>query len=59
LRGVSVAAPKPEFPIVVAEWDRNSREVVHLTRVEMNPAPCARLSACAALGGVVDTFEHR
>jgi hypothetical protein len=31
----------------------------HLTRVEMNPAPCARLSACAALGGVVDTFEHR
>jgi hypothetical protein len=30
LQGVSVAAPKPEFPIVVAEWDRNSREVVRV-----------------------------
>jgi hypothetical protein len=30
LQGVSAAAPKPEFPIVVAEWDRNSREVVRV-----------------------------
>jgi hypothetical protein len=44
LQGVSVAAPKPKLPIVVAEWIAISREVVH-TRVEMNPAPCARLSA--------------
>lgn len=30
LQGVSAAAPKPEFPIFVAEWDRNSREVVRV-----------------------------
>jgi hypothetical protein len=30
LQGVSVAAPKPAFPIFVAEWDRNSREVVRV-----------------------------
>jgi hypothetical protein len=30
LQGVSAAAPKPEFPIVIAEWHRNAREVVRV-----------------------------
>jgi hypothetical protein len=30
LQGVAATTPKPEFPIIVAEWDRNSREVVRV-----------------------------
>jgi hypothetical protein len=36
LQGVSAAAPKPEFPLVIAEWDRNSREVVRVALDQYN-----------------------
>lgn len=28
--GVSTPSPRPAFPLVIAEWDRNSREVVRV-----------------------------
>jgi hypothetical protein len=34
LQSVSVAPPKPSqpsFPIIVSEWDRNSREIIRIT----------------------------
>ncbi len=30
LQGVSTADPKPQFPIIIAEWDRNAREVMRV-----------------------------
>lgn len=29
-QGVLAASPKPEYPIIIAEWDRNAREVVRV-----------------------------
>jgi hypothetical protein len=36
LQGVSAGSPKPEFPITVAERDRNSREVVRVALDQCN-----------------------
>lgn len=34
--GVSTPSPRPAFPIVIAEWDRNSREVVRVALDQYN-----------------------
>ena len=31
IQGVSTADPKLDLPVVIAEWDRNAREVVRVT----------------------------
>ena len=35
-RAVSTASPSLQFPLVVAEWDRNSREVIRVALDQYN-----------------------
>jgi hypothetical protein len=38
LQSVSAARPKPSFPIVITEWERNSREIVRVALDQYNGA---------------------